>query len=152
MDKKHPVIPFNLLEISRKVICSVLIGLLVVQSGCYTTRATQFLEQKDIKIGNPRLVNLRVGQLIRITYVENSSTKRQRGIVKHLSRSNIIISTKTKQNAQPKDIEFSFDKIKKIEVFNEKFDLAASILVGSFVVLVLAFISNFPTFNLPSYD
>ncbi len=121
MNQKIRKVLTNGFEISRKVLCLLLACVLLIQTGCQTTKVLKSIEQEDLKAEQHKPLNLKVEQLIRITYLDGSSTKpkRQIGRVKSVTADAIVIVTST-HGFKDKEAHISFKHIKKIELLTKK--------------------------------
>ena len=121
MNQKICKVLTNGFEISRKVLCLLLACLLLIQTGCQTTKVLKSIEQEDLKTEQHKPLNLKVGQLIRITYLDGSSTKpkRQVGRVKSVTADAIVIVTST-HGFKDKEVHISFKHINRIELLTKK--------------------------------
>ena len=119
----------NGFEISRKILCLLLACVLLIQTGCQTTKVLKSIEQEDLNTEQHKPLNLKVGQLIRITYLDGSSTKpkRQVGRVKSVTADAIIITYNP--GFRDKEVSISFEHIKKIELIKRKFPLENTLQV-----------------------
>ena len=126
----------NGFEVSRKVLCLLLTGVLLIQTGCQTTKVLRSIEQEDLKTEQHKPLNLKVGQLIRITYLDGSSTKpkRQVGRVKSVTADAIIITYNP--GFKDKDVSIPFEHIKKIELIKKKISIVEYV-AGTIFVLAL---------------
>ena len=126
----------NGFEISRKILCLLLACTLLIQTGCQTTKVLKSIEQEDLKTEKHKALNLKVGQLIRITYLDNSSTKpkRQIGRVKSVTADAIVVTYYP--GFKDKDVSIPFEYIKKIELIKKKISIGEYV-AGIIFVLVL---------------
>ena len=108
-------------EISRKVLCLLLACTLLIQTGCQTTKVLKSIEQEELKAEQHKPLNLKVEQLIRITYLDGSATKskRQIGRVESVTADAIVIVTST-HGFKDKEVRISFKHINKIELLTKK--------------------------------
>ena len=111
----------NGFEVSRKILCLLLACVLLIQTGCQTTKVLKSIEQEELKAEQHKPLNLKVEQLIRITYLDGSSTKpkRQIGRVKSVTTDAIVIITST-HGFKDKEVSISFKHINKIELLTKK--------------------------------
>ena len=130
----------NGFEVSHKVLCLLLACTLLIQTGCQTTKVLKSIEQEDLKEEQHKPLNLQVGQAVRITYLQDTSTKPKRltGRVKSVTAEAVIIVIYI-PGFKDKDISISFEHIKKIELIKEKriFKyVIVPILVISFYIII----------------
>ena len=139
MNQKIRKVLTNGFEVSRKVLCLLLACLLLIQTGCQTTKVLKSIEQEDLKTEKHKALNLKAGQLIRITYLDGSSTKpkRQVGRVKSVTVDAIIITYNP--GFKDKEVRISFEHIKKIELIKKKISIGEYV-AGTIFVLGLFFI------------
>ena len=105
-------------EVSRKVLCLLLTGMLLIQMGCTTTRVLKTVEQEELKTDGYKRLELQPGQKVRITYRSDSEdTELLDGWIKSITADAIIISNPF---AYPKANSISFERIQKIEVIGKK--------------------------------
>ena len=126
----------NGFEVSRKILCLLLACILLIQTGCQTTKVLKSIEQEELKTEQHKPLNLKVGQLIRITYLEDSSTKpkRQIGRVKSVTADAIVVTYNP--GFKDKDVSIPFEYIKKIELIKKKISIGEYV-AGIIFVLVL---------------
>lgn len=122
------------IELSRKVICVLLAcALIAVQSGCYTTRRVQSVDGQAIPAYQGREYLLRQqGLWVRVFYRDDKSSHILKGRVKSITSQMIIITT-----LQGMDVPVSLEKIEKIDIYDKKFDVVATIFVGAFAGIML---------------
>ena len=130
----------NRVEVSHKILCVLLACMLLIQTGCQTTRVLKSLEQEELKTEKHRSLDLKVGQLIRITYLDGSSTKlkRQIGQVKSVTSDAIVVTYNSV--FRDKDVRISFKHIKKIEMIKKKVDIGKSLAVTALVISISFFL------------
>ena len=128
----------NGFEVSRKILCLLLACTLLVQTGCQTTKVLKSIEQEELREEKYKPLNLKVGQLIRITYLDSSSKKpkRQVGRVKSVTADAIVVTYNP--GFKDKDISISFEHIKKIELIKQKIS-PGEYIAGTIFVLALFF-------------
>ena len=126
----------NGFEVSRKILCLLLACILLIQTGCQTTKVLKSIEQEELKTEQHKPLNLKVGQLIRIIYLDGSATKpkRQIGRVKSVTADAIVVTYNP--GFKDKDVRISFEHIKKIELIKKKISLGEYI-AGTIFVLAL---------------
>ena len=136
MNQKIRKVVTNGFEVSRKILCLLLTGVLLLQTGCQTTKVLKSIEQEELKEENYKPLNLKVEQLIRITYLDGSSTKpkRQVGRVKSVTADAIIITYNP--GFKDKDVSIPFEHIKKIELIKKKISIGEYV-AGTIFVLAL---------------
>ena len=129
----------NGFEVSRKILCLLLACILLIQTGCQTTKVLKSIEQEELKEEKHKPLNLKVGQLIRITYLDGSSTKpkRQIGRVKSVTIDAIVVTYNP--GFKDKDISISFEHIEKVELIKKKISIGEYV-AGTIFVLGLFFI------------
>ena len=129
----------NGFEVSRKILCLLLACTLLIQTGCQTTKVLKSIEQEELKEEKHKPLNLKVGQLIRITYLDGSSTKpkRQIGRVKSVTIDAIVVTYNP--GFKDKDISISFEHIEKVELIKKKISIGEYV-AGTIFVLGLFFI------------
>jgi len=129
----------NGFEVSRKILCLLLACVLLIQTGCQTTKVLKSIEQEDLKEENYKPLNLKAEQLIRITYLDGSSTKpkRQVGRVKSVTADAIIIAYNP--GFKDKEVSIPFEHIKKIELIKKKISIGEYV-AGTIFVLGLFFL------------
>ncbi len=148
MDKRKSVT--QRFEISRKILCVLLACTLMIQTGCITTHVLVTLEEKDIKdqtsntenaMANQQPLNLKKGQLIRITYLEDltQKIKRQEGRVKSVTLDAIII-LQYHTGYKNTEVRFSFQKVKKIELIKKEMSKAGQAITVILILPPLAYI------------
>ena len=125
-------------EISRKVFCLLLVCVLLIQTGCQTTRVLLSLEQEDLKAEEPKRLHLKLGQLIRITYSKDAATKRQVGRVKSVTSEAMVVVTHSPRYGY-QDIRISFEHINQIELLEKK-QSEGDALIAMIVVLPILFL------------
>ena len=136
MNQKICKVLTNGFEISRKVLCLLLACVLLIQTGCQTTKVLKSIEQEDLKTEQHKPLNLKVGQLIRITYLDGSSTKpkRQVGRVKSVTTKTIVVTYNP--GFRDKDVSIPFEHIKKIELIKKNISIGEYV-AGTIFVLAL---------------
>ena len=136
MNQKICKVLTNGFEISRKVLCLLLACVLLIQTGCQTTKVLKSIEQEDLKTEQHKPLNLKVGQLIRITYLDGSSTKpkRQVGRVKSVTTKTIVLTYNP--GFRDKDVSIPFEHIKKIELIKKNISIGEYV-AGTIFVLAL---------------
>ncbi len=138
MNQKIRKVVTNGFEISRKILCLLLACVLLIQTGCQTTKVLKSIEQEELKEENYKPLNLKVEQLIRITYLDGSSTKpkRQIGRVKSVTADAIIITYNP--GFRDKEVSIFFEHIKKIELIKKKIPIGEYV-AGTIFILGLFF-------------
>ena len=139
MNQKIRKVVTNGFEVSRKILCLLLACTLLIQTGCQTTKVLKSIEQKELKEKKHEPLNLKVGQLIRITYLDGSSKKpkRQVGRVKSVTAETIVVTYNP--GFKDKDVSISFKHIKKIELIKKKISIGEYV-AGTIFVLGLFFL------------
>ena len=124
----------NGFEVSRKILCLLLACTLLIQTGCQTTKVLKSIEQEELKEEKHKPLNLKVGQLIRITYLDGSSTKpkRQIGRVKSVTIDAIVVTYNP--GFKDKDISISFEHIEKVELIKKKISIGEYVAGTIFVL------------------
>ena len=130
----------NGFEVARKILCLLLACTLLIQTGCQTTKVLKSIEQEELKEEKHEPLNLKVGQAVRITYLQASSTKPKRltGRVKSVTAEAVIIVTYI-PGFKDKEVRISFEHIKKIELIKEK-RIFKYVIVPIFVISLCAII------------
>ena len=126
----------NGFEVARKILCLLLACLLLIQTGCQTIKVLKSIEQEELTEEKYKPQNLKVGQAVRITYLDDSSTKPKRltGRVKSVSSDAIVITYNP--GFKDKDVRISFEYIKKIELIKKKISIGEYV-AGIIFVLAL---------------
>ena len=129
----------NGFEVSRKILCLLLAGTLLIQTGCQTTKVLKSIELEELEEEKHKPLNLKVGQVVRITYSQDSSTKPKRltGRVESVSSDAIVVTYNP--GFKDKDVSISFEHIKKIELIKMKVSIGEYV-AGTIFVLALFFI------------
>lgn len=129
----------NGFEISRKILCLLLACVLLIQTGCQTTKVLKSIEQEELKAEQHKPLNLKVEQLIRITYLDSSSTKpkRQVGRVKSVTAKTIVVTYNP--GFRDKEVSIPFEHIKKIELIKKNISIGEYV-AGTIFVLALFFL------------
>ncbi len=128
--------------ISRKILCLLLACILIIQTGCQTTKVLQSLKQEDLKAKDQHPLNLQKGQLVRITYMDslNQKTKRLIGQVQSLTSDAIVVAPHIPGfRDMDKDVSISFKYIKKIELIEKKITTVGYVaMIGGATCLVIS--------------
>ncbi len=126
--------------VSRRILCLLLACTLLIQTGCQTTKVLKSLEQEDLKAEQHKPLNLKVGQAVRITYLQDAFTKPKRltGRVKSVTAEAVIIVTYI-PGFKDKDVSISFEQIKQIELIKEK-RIFKYVIVPIFVISLCAIV------------
>ena len=129
----------NGFEVSRKILCLLLACLLLIQTGCQTIKVLKSIEQEELMEEKYKALNLKVGQAVRITYLDSSSKKPKRltGRVKSVTTDAIVITYNP--GFKDKDVSISFEHIKKIELIKMKISIGEYV-AGTIFVLGLFFL------------
>ena len=124
-------------DISHKVLCLLLTGVLLIQTGCHSTRVLQSLEREDLKTDEHKRLHLKLGQLVRITYLKESATKTEQviGRVKSLTSDTIVVIQEDKKEAN-----ISFDHIKKIELMESGVSFKDFIVIATLIGILIYYI------------
>ncbi len=124
-------------EISRKILCILLTCVLMLQIGCHSTRVLQSLEREDLKTDEHKRLHLKLGQLVRITYLKESATKTEQviGRVKSLTSDTIVVIQEDKKEAN-----ISFDHIKKIELMESGVSFKDFIIIATLIGVLIYYI------------
>ena len=135
-------------EVSRKILCILLTGVLMLQTGCQTTKVLMTLEDQDLQTkhetADQQPLRLKKEQLLRVTIIGlyKGLYKRSEplvGRVKSVTLDAIVITDKDK------DIRISFEHIKKIElmtVVEKKKYIVAAVVCAIPVLILLYFLAN----------
>ena len=129
------------LKVSRKILCILLTGVLLLQTGCTTTHVLQTVEREEQKTDEHKHLDLKPGQLVRLTYQKGASTKTLIGRIKSATSDVLVVLYEGRQ------IRISFDGIKKIEIVEEEtFDKKKYIVavVCAIPVFVLLYFLSYP--------
>lgn len=128
-------------KVSRKILCLLLACTLLTQTGCQTTKVLKSLEQEELKTEGHQPLSFKVGQLIRITYLDSSSTKtkRQIGRVKSVTSDAIIITYNP--GFRDKEVQIAFQKVKKIELIEQKKSTGEYVVATIFVLALYVLIT-----------
>ena len=137
--------------VSRRILCLLLACTLLIQTGCQTTKVLKSLEQEDLKAEQHKPLNLKVGQAVRITYLQDAFTKPKRltGRVKSVTAEAVIIVTYI-PGFKDKDVSISFEQIKQIELIKEK-RIFKYVIVPIFVISLCAIVITKRSFG-EGYD
>ncbi len=129
----------NGFKVSRKILCLLLASTLLIQTGCQTTKVLKSIEQEELKEEQHKPLNLKVGQVVRITYLDDSSTKPKRltGWVKSVTTDAIVVTYNP--GFKDKEVRISFEHIKKMELIKMKVSIGEYV-AGTIFVLGLFFI------------
>ena len=129
----------NGFEVSRKILCLLLAGTLLIQTGCQTTKVLKSIELEELEEEKHKPLNLKVGQAVRITYSQDAFTKPKRltGRVNSVSSDAIVVTYNP--GFKDKDVSISFEHIKKIELIKMKVSIGEYV-AGTIFVLALFFI------------
>ena len=125
--------------VSNRILCLLLAGTLLIQTGCQTTKVLKSIEQEELEEEKHKPLNLKVGQVVRITYSQDSSTKPKRltGRVESVSSDAIVVTYNP--GFKDKDVSISFEHIKKIELIKMKVSIGEYV-AGTIFVLGLFFL------------
>ena len=146
MPEKFPHYVFAEYNIYCKLVCSLLgVILIIVQSGCYTTRVTQSLNQEKIVAPHTELPVLKAGQLIRMTYVYGKKVRRWEGRLKSVTMEGVIIPQKQPGKLIGEDVFILRYRIKRIDILDSKLDVVTTVFAstagGLILYLVIFFLS-----------
>lgn len=138
MNQNISKVATNNFAVSRKILCLLLACTLLIQIGCQTTKVLKSIEQKDLKTEQHKPLNLKVGQAVRITYLDDSSTKPKRltGQVRSVTADAIVVTYNP--GFKDKNVSISFEHIKKIELIKKKIS-PGEYIAGTIFVLALFF-------------
>ena len=125
--------------VSNRILCLLLAGTLLIQTGCQTTKVLKSIELEELEEEKHKPLNLKVGQAVRITYSQDAFTKPKRltGRVKSVSSDAIVVTYNP--GFKDKDVSISFEHIKKIELIKMKVSIGEYV-AGTIFVLALFFI------------
>lgn len=138
MNQNISKVATNNFVVSRKILCLLLAGTLLIQTGCQTTKVLKSIEQEELEEEIHKPLTLQVGQVVRITYSQDSSTKPKRltGRVRSVTADAIVVTYNP--GFKDKDVSISFEHIKKIELIKIKISLG-EYMAGTIFVLALFF-------------
>ena len=128
-------------EVSRKILCILLTGVLLLQTGCTTTKVLQTVEPEKQKTGEHKHLDLKPGQLVRLTYMDGSSkkTKRLAGKIKSVTSDAIVVTYNP--GFRDKEVSISFKHIKKIQLIKTRVSIGEYVAATIFVLSLYIFIT-----------
>ena len=127
-------------EVSRKILCILLTGLLLLQTGCTTTKVLQTVEREELQTVEQKRLHMKLGQQVRITYLKDGkkNTKCQEGWVKSVTSDAILVTCKPKtKNEGEEDISVSFDEIEKIEMIERSVSIKDSVITAFILIIII---------------
>lgn len=103
-------------EVSRKILCILLTGVLLIQTGCTTTKVLHTVEPENQKTDERKGLALKPGHFIRITYKRSDKSAKRLDVV---ARVKYVTSDAIVVVHQRAEFQVPFDIIEKIEVVDE---------------------------------
>ena len=122
-------------EVSRKILCILLTGVLLLQTGCTTTHVLQTVEREEQKTDEHKHLDLKPGQLVRLTYQKGASTKTLIGRIKSATSDAIVVTYNP--GFRDKEVSVSFEHIKKIELIKKEPSIVKSFLLSTTISAIV---------------
>lgn len=123
------------LKVSHKILCLLLACTLLIQTGCQTTHVLQTVEREEQKTDEHKHLDLKPGQLVRLTYQKGTSTKTLIGRIKSATSDAIVVTYNP--GFRNKEVSVSFEHIKKIELIKKEPSIVKSFLLSTTISAIV---------------
>lgn len=127
----------------QKLICFFLsTSLVIVQSGCYSTRVTHIDQEAVRSSASQKLLPLKKGQRVQITYTDSTNVKIIKGILASVNADKVEVVYNIPGMYRKEKIRILRHQIRRIEISDRKLKKADTVFATVIpIVLIIGFIA-----------